>query len=144
MARLPEATMVIMAAAVSDYRVAEVASQKLRREGTRTLSLEPTTDILRELVERKGPNTVVIGFAAETEDVLANGRAKLARKGADAVVVNDVSGHETGFDSERNAGWFVTKAETVEIAEMPKSEMAARILDEAVKLREARVRIATA
>jgi phosphopantothenoylcysteine decarboxylase/phosphopantothenate--cysteine ligase len=144
LARLPGATMVIMAAAVSDYRVANAAPQKLRREGPRTLSLEPTEDILAELVQRKQPNTFVIGFAAETEDALANGRAKLVRKGADALVVNDVLGTETGFDSDRNAGWFITSDKAVEITAMPKSEMAARILDESAKLRHARVSIATA
>ncbi len=72
--------MVIMAAAVSDYRV-ETATQKLKREGPRTLQLEPTKDILHEVVERRETGTLVIGFAAETEDLLANGRAKLARKG---------------------------------------------------------------
>jgi phosphopantothenoylcysteine decarboxylase/phosphopantothenate--cysteine ligase len=144
LARLPEATMVIMAAAVSDYRVANVAEQKLRREGPRSLTLEPTQDILAELVQRKKPVTFVIGFAAETEDVLASGRAKLSRKGADAIVANDVSGNQTGFDSDQNAGWFITSNNAIEIAKMPKSAMAARILDEAVKLREARVPIATA
>jgi phosphopantothenoylcysteine decarboxylase/phosphopantothenate--cysteine ligase len=135
LAQLAEASMVIMAAAVSDYRVAAVSSEKLKREGTRTLELEPTADILREIVERRSPATLVIGFAAETEDVLANGRAKLARKGADALVVNDVSGSETGFDSDRNAGWFVTPEETTELGESTKTVMACRILDGAMALR---------
>ena len=144
LAHLPQATMVIMAAAVSDYRVADAATQKLRREGPRILSLEPTQDILAEIVQRRNPNTLVVGFAAETEDALVNGRAKLARKGADVIVANDVSGSETGFDSDRNAGWFITSSNAIEIAKMHKAAMAARILDEAVKLREARVSIATA
>ena len=108
------------------------------------LSLEPTSDILHELVQQRRPGTVVIGFAAETENVLVNGRAKLGRKGADAIVVNDVSGSDTGFDSDRNAGWFVTSNNEVQIPPMAKNDMAARILDEATKLREARVPIATA
>jgi phosphopantothenoylcysteine decarboxylase/phosphopantothenate--cysteine ligase len=137
LARLPQATVVIMAAAVSDYRVAEAATQKLRREGSRTLTLEPTSDILHELVQRKTANSLVIGFAAETEDVLANGRVKLSRKGADAIVVNDVSGSATGFDSDSNAGWFVTPTDTVEIPPMPKTRMAALLLDQAVRLRAA-------
>lgn len=135
LAQLPEASMVIMAAAVSDYRVAEVAPQKLKRNGARTLKLEPTVDILHELVERRRPGTLIIGFAAETEDVLANGRAKLARKGVDALVVNDVSGTETGFDSDRNAGTFLTPGAAVELPPSSKARMAARILDEAVHLR---------
>ncbi|MBS1800035.1 MAG: bifunctional phosphopantothenoylcysteine decarboxylase/phosphopantothenate--cysteine ligase CoaBC [Acidobacteria bacterium] len=132
---LPEASIVIMAAAVSDYRVAEVAPQKLKRNGARTLKLEPTADILHELVERRKPGALVIGFAAETEDVLANGRAKLARKGVDALVVNDVSGTTTGFDSDRNAGAFLTPEAAVELPESTKAQMAARILDEVTHLR---------
>ena len=132
---LPEATIVIMAAAVSDYRVAEVAPQKLKRNGARTLKLEPTADILHELVERRRPGTLVIGFAAETEDVLANGRAKLARKGTDALVVNDVSGTETGFDSDRNAGTFLTPDAAVDLPASSKAVMAGRIVDRIAALR---------
>ena len=132
MRRLGEASIVVMAAAVSDYRVADVAEQKLRREGPRTLELQPTTDILREIVERRRAGTMVVGFAAETEDVLANGRAKLERKGVDALVVNDVSGKETGFDAECNAGSFLTAETTVVLPKMPKTEMAERILNEVV------------
>jgi len=135
MQRLGEASIVVMAAAVSDYRVTEVAEQKLRREGPRTLELQPTTDILREAVQRRRAGTLVIGFAAETEDVLANGRAKLERKGADALVVNDVSGTETGFDAECNAGSFLTSESAVTLPKMAKTEMAERILDEVVRLR---------
>jgi phosphopantothenoylcysteine decarboxylase/phosphopantothenate--cysteine ligase len=133
--RLPEASMVIMAAAVSDYRVAEAASQKLKREGPRVLQLEPTADILQEIVKQRDPETIVIGFAAETENVLANGRAKLARKGVDAIVVNDVSGTNTGFDADRNAGWFLTPLNIVELSLSSKTEMAERILDQASGLR---------
>jgi phosphopantothenoylcysteine decarboxylase/phosphopantothenate--cysteine ligase len=137
LAHLPKATIVIMAAAVSDYRVAEVAPQKLKREGKRTLHLEPTGDILHELVERRQPGTLVIGFAAETENVLANGRAKLARKGVDALVVNDVSGAATGFDSDRNGGVFLTSESAVDLPVTAKTIMASRILDETLHLRTA-------
>lgn len=135
MERLDESTIVVMAAAVSDYTVKQAATQKLKRDGARTLELEPTQDILREVVTRKNPGTLVIGFAAETEDVLANGRAKLERKGADAVVVNDVSPQDLGFDSESNAGTFLTQDRTVEIPRMSKTAMAERILDEVQRLR---------
>ena len=138
--RLGEASLVVMAAAVSDYRVAEMSPQKIKREGPRTLQLEPTSDILREIVERKRSDTLVVGFAAETENVLANGRAKLTRKGVDALVVNDVSGTETGFDSDRNAGWFLTPTETMELQESTKTAMADRILTQVVELRNARAR----
>jgi phosphopantothenoylcysteine decarboxylase/phosphopantothenate--cysteine ligase len=135
MARLPEATVVVMAAAVSDYRVKSVAPQKLKRNGVRMLELEPTEDILSEVVARRRAGTLAIGFAAETEDVLANGRGKLIRKGVDAVMVNDVSSCETGFDSDWNAGCFLTRDGVVEMPAMSKEQMAGRILDEVVKLR---------
>jgi phosphopantothenoylcysteine decarboxylase/phosphopantothenate--cysteine ligase len=132
MQRLAEASVVVMAAAVSDYRVRQAAEQKLKREKARamTLELEATEDILQEVVAQRRAGTLVVGFAAETEDVLANGRAKLARKGVDALVVNDVSREGVGFDAERNAGSFLTRDKTVEFAAMSKREMAGRILDE--------------
>jgi phosphopantothenoylcysteine decarboxylase/phosphopantothenate--cysteine ligase len=133
--RLGEATVVVMAAAVSDYTVKQVAVQKLKRDGARLLELEPTKDILSEVVARKNLGTLVVGFAAETENVLANGRAKLERKGVDAVVVNDVSSGELGFDSERNAGSFLTRDGAVKIPAMSKAAMAERILDEVRRLR---------
>lgn len=135
--RLNEATLVVMAAAVSDYTVKEVATQKLKRDGARTLELEPTSDILREAAAQRGPVTLVVGFAAETQDVLANGRAKLERKGVDAIVVNDVSSHQLGFDSEQNAGTFLTQSGAVIIPAMSKSAMAELILDEVKDLRAA-------
>jgi phosphopantothenoylcysteine decarboxylase/phosphopantothenate--cysteine ligase len=137
MKRLREATIVVMAAAVSDYRVRSVAAQKIKREAARAviLELEATEDILREVVARRVKGTIVVGFAAETEDALANGRAKLAGKGVDAIVVNDVSVEGIGFDAEQNAGSFLTKSGTVELPLMSKAAMSDRILDEVVKLR---------
>jgi phosphopantothenoylcysteine decarboxylase/phosphopantothenate--cysteine ligase len=137
MKRLREATIVVMAAAVSDYRVRSVAAQKIKREAARAviLELEATEDILREVVARRVEGTIVVGFAAETEDALANGRAKLAGKGVDAIVVNDVSVEGIGFDAEQNAGSFLTKGGTVELPLMSKATMADRILDEVIKLR---------
>jgi len=133
--RLSEASIVVMAAAVSDYTVKEAAAQKLKRDGARTLELEPTADILAEVVTRRREGTLVIGFAAETEEMLANGRAKLERKGVDAVVVNDVAASDLGFDSPRNAGIFLKRDGAVEIPAMTKAEMAERILDEIGRLR---------
>jgi phosphopantothenoylcysteine decarboxylase / phosphopantothenate---cysteine ligase len=137
MARLNETTVVVMAAAVSDYRAKDVAGQKMKREGAQAVSLElaGTVDILREVVGRRRDGTLVVGFAAETENAVANGRAKLERKGVDAVVVNDVSQDGIGFDSEQNAGSFLTKNGAVEFPVMSKTEMAERILDEVLKLR---------
>jgi phosphopantothenoylcysteine decarboxylase / phosphopantothenate---cysteine ligase len=137
MKRLREATIVVMAAAVSDFRVRSVAAQKIKRESARAvlLELEATEDILREVVAKRVVGTIVVGFAAETEDALANGRRKLAGKGVDAVVVNDVSMEGIGFDVEQNAGSFLTKDGAVEIPVMSKAMMADRILDEVAKLR---------
>jgi phosphopantothenoylcysteine decarboxylase/phosphopantothenate--cysteine ligase len=140
--RLHEASIVVMAAAVSDYTVKQAAAQKLKRDGARILELEPTADILAEVVTCRREGTLVIGFAAETEEMLVNGRAKLERKGVDAVVVNDVASSELGFDSPRNAGIFLKRDGAVEIPAMTKAEMAERILDEIGSLRVQSPRVA--
>lgn len=134
-ARLPEASMVIMSAAVADYRPRVVADQKMRRSGPITLELEPTEDILSQIVLRKAPGVLVIGFAAETDDALASGRAKLMRKGADAIVLNDVSREGIGFDSDNNAATFLTPMTAIDLPEMPKRALADRILGEVLQLR---------
>jgi phosphopantothenoylcysteine decarboxylase/phosphopantothenate--cysteine ligase len=144
LSRLDQATIVIKSAAVADYRPKVQADQKLRRTGPLTLDLEPTGDILREVVERRRPGMLVIGFAAETEDVLAHGRAKLMRKGADAIVLSDVSRAGVGFDSDRNAVTFLTVDRSIEMPEMPKRELADHLLDEIVALRRPRHLLAEA
>jgi phosphopantothenoylcysteine decarboxylase/phosphopantothenate--cysteine ligase len=132
---LPEATIVIKTAAVSDYRPKAAAGQKLKRTGPMALELEPTSDILAELAGKK-TNQLIIGFAAETENVLENARKKLARKSLDAIVVNDVSREGVGFDSDRNAVTILTQDEVVEVPETTKWEVAQRVLDQVVKLRK--------
>jgi phosphopantothenoylcysteine decarboxylase/phosphopantothenate--cysteine ligase len=100
----PGADVVVMAAAVADFRPKEVADRKLsKEEGLPDLVLEPTPDILIGLVARRPPGQVVVGFAAETNDVLERGRRKLVRKGVDLLVVNDVSAPGAGFDHDTNA-----------------------------------------
>ena len=138
MDRLDCATIVIKAAAVADYRVAAPADQKMKRSGPITLSLEPTQDILREVAERRKPGTLVIGFAAETNDAVHHARAKLERKGVDAIVLNEVNRAGIGFDSDRNAATFLTKQTSTELPEMTKRDMADRILDEITSLRRPR------
>ena len=133
----PQATIVIKTAAVSDYRPKAAAGQKLKRTGPMSLELEPTTDILAELAGKK-TNQLIVGFAAETENVLENARKKLARKKLDAIVVNDVSQEGVGFDSERNAVTILTPDEVVEVPETTKWEVAQRVLDQVVKLRKRR------
>jgi phosphopantothenoylcysteine decarboxylase / phosphopantothenate---cysteine ligase len=140
----PDATTVIMTAAVADYHVAEPAEQKIKRKDAMTLTLEPTADILAEVGRGKSANQVLIGFAAETENVLTNARKKLESKHADAIVVNDVSQSSIGFSSERNAGQVITSNDIVEIPEMPKLEMAQRILDVAVRIRQSKLNPAEA
>ena len=132
---LPQATIVVKAAAVADFRPAQEVTGKLRRGGGMVLDLEPTEDILAAVMARRTAGTVVVGFAAETADVLANGRSKLMRKGVDALVVNDVSGAETGFDADENAGWWLTADETLELVRASKRAMAGRILDLATRLK---------
>jgi phosphopantothenoylcysteine decarboxylase/phosphopantothenate--cysteine ligase len=141
-ARLGEATMVIMSAAVADYRPRSVAEQKLRRSGPLTLELEPTPDILSEIVLHRRPDMLVIGFAAETEDALASGRAKLMRKGADAIVLNDVSREGLGFDSDNNAATFLTRTTATDLPAMAKRALADRILAEVLQLRRPQTMLA--
>ena len=136
--RMKEATLVVKAAAVADYRPVSVSAQKLKRKGPMTLELAPTEDILAEVVRRRQPGQLIIGFAAETENRMANGRAKLLAKGADAIVVNDVSGSKAGIDADNNAATFLTSSTAVELPLMPKRELADRILDEILILRRPR------
>ena len=138
LSRMPESTLVIKAAAVADYRPAKVSEQKLKRTGPLTLDLEPTEDILAEVVRQRRPGQLIVGFAAETENRMENGRAKLTRKGADAIVVNDVAGRKTGIDSDLNAATFLTPTTAIELPLMPKRKLADRILDEIVALRRTR------
>ena len=131
---LPEAQLVIMTAAVGDYRAKDPADQKIKRKGPMTLELEPNVDILAELARHK-TGQVIVGFAAETENVLENARKKLVSKALDAIVVNDVSREGIGFDSERNAVTILTHADVVEVPEMSKRDVAQRVLDAVVALR---------
>jgi phosphopantothenoylcysteine decarboxylase / phosphopantothenate---cysteine ligase len=133
--RLPQATIVIKAAAVSDYRPKAPAAQKIKRREAIQLDLEPTADILAEVAATRREGTLVVGFAAETEDHMQHGRDKLLRKGADALVVNDVARPGVGFDSDRNAATFLTRHTAIELPEMSKRDLADRILDEVRSLR---------
>jgi phosphopantothenoylcysteine decarboxylase / phosphopantothenate---cysteine ligase len=136
--RMKEATLIVKAAAVADYKPVAVSEQKLKRKGPLTLEFEPTEDILAEVVRRRRPGQLIIGFAAETENRMENGRAKLLAKGADAIVVNDVSREGIGIDADNNAATFLTTATAVELPEMPKRELADRILNEILILRRPR------
>ena len=131
---LPQATIVIKTAAVSDYRPKSPVTQKIKRSGPMVLELEPTADILAEIARHK-QSQLIVGFAAETENALENARKKLASKSLDAIVVNDVSREGVGFDSDRNAATIITPHEVVEVPETTKWEVAERVLDQVVLLR---------
>jgi len=122
---------------VADYKPVMVSEQKLKRTGPLMLELAPTEDILAEVVKRRRPGQLIIGFAAETENRVENGRAKLLRKGADAIVVNQVSAG-VGIEADTNAATFLTPTTSSELHEMPKRELADRILDEILTLRRPR------
>jgi phosphopantothenoylcysteine decarboxylase/phosphopantothenate--cysteine ligase len=134
---LPQASIVIKTAAVADYRPKSAAGQKIKRKGPMTLELEATPDILKELSLKK-TSQIVVGFAAETENVLENARQKLLSKNLDAIVVNDVSREGVGFDSDRNAVTIITRDDVLEVPETTKWEVALRVLDQIVKLRQQR------
>jgi phosphopantothenoylcysteine decarboxylase/phosphopantothenate--cysteine ligase len=134
---LPLATAVIKTAAVSDYRPKAAVGQKIKGKGSMTLDLEATPDILKELVRNKGAQ-IIVGFAAETENALENARQKLVSKNLDAIVVNDVSREGVGFDSDRNAVTIISRDEVVEVPETTKSEVAQRVLDQLIRLRQHR------
>jgi phosphopantothenoylcysteine decarboxylase / phosphopantothenate---cysteine ligase len=137
MSRRNEATVVIKAAAVADYRPKRVATQKMKRHAEFALELVPTSDIAAELGDRK-QGQLVIGFAAETENVLENARQKLLSKGLDAIVANDVSQPGVGFDSDRNAVTIITPTEVLDVPAATKWDIAQKILDTVRKIREQR------
>ena len=136
LAAFDAASIVVMTAAVADYRPAQVAPQKLKKgpDGL-TLELVRTVDILADIAPRKGKR-LVVGFAAETEDVLANAARKLTAKGLDLIVANDVGGAETGFAVDTNSVTLLDASGHREaVPLMSKSEVADSILDRIVALR---------
>jgi phosphopantothenoylcysteine decarboxylase/phosphopantothenate--cysteine ligase len=132
-----DAHVLLMAAAPADFRAADPAEGKLRRSGPLELSLEPTEDILASLTAGRRQGQTIVGFAAEHGGgAVERGGGKLRRKGADLIVLNDVSNPEIGFESERNAVTLIgTEAET-EVPIDSKDAVAEAILDEVARLRE--------
>jgi phosphopantothenoylcysteine decarboxylase / phosphopantothenate---cysteine ligase len=132
LARAAEADVVVMAAAVADYRPAEaLAAKRPKDTATWTLELEPTTDVLSVLGERRRDGQLLVGFAAETGAAgLERAREKLARKGADLFVLNDVGRTDIGFDARENEVTLLTSGGERTVAKAPKDEIAAAILDE--------------
>ena len=136
--RWEHTSIVIMAAAVGDYHVKNISPEKIKRDGAMQLQLEPNPDILADLGSLRQASgkqsPVLIGFAAETENVLENARAKLAKKGVDAIVVNDVSRADIGFSSDRNEVTIVTASEALPIAEASKQNVAQKILETVLRI----------
>jgi len=135
--RAGAADVVIMAAAVSDYRPASPETKKIKRgEGRMMLELEPTADILAELGRDKG-RKILVGFAAETDRLAENARHKLAAKGADIIVANDVTQEGAGFDTDTNiVTLFLRGGRDVALPKMSKFNVANRILDHVAELRK--------
>ena len=137
-AEFPAADVLVMAAAPADFRPASPAADKIAKAGREglVLELEPTTDILAALAGDRRPDQTLVGFAAEHgEGAVERGRAKLARKGLDAIVVNDISRADIGFDSEENEVTIVFAAGEQAVRRAPKAEVAAAILDVVQELR---------
>ena len=133
---LDEATIIIKAAAVADYHVADVPKQKLKKTAARlSLELDPTPDILAEVGQRKG-DRLLIGFAAETENLIEEARRKMTSKHCDMVVANLINQDGLGFESDRNQVEIITSSgERVHAGPAEKREIADRILDEVAMLR---------
>jgi phosphopantothenoylcysteine decarboxylase/phosphopantothenate--cysteine ligase len=131
-----KAHVLLMAAAPADFRAAAPAAGKLQRSEGLELSLEPTEDILAALSSRRREGQTVVGFAAEHGgEAVARARGKLERKGADLIVLNDVSNPEIGFESERNAVTLITASQENEVPIDSKDAVAEAILDEVDRLR---------
>jgi len=134
--KIAESSIAIFAAAVADYRPAQVLDQKIKRnKDPFTLSLEPTPDILATAAKSKG-DRLIVGFAAETQNVGENARKKLAAKNADLIVANDVTAEGAGFDLDTNiVTLFARDGRDLPLPKLTKREVAQRILDEVVRLR---------
>lgn len=134
--RLAETTIAIFAAAVADYRPAQCAPEKIKRSTeSLSLQLEPTPDILAEAAQVKG-DRLIVGFAAETQNVPENARKKLAAKNADLIVANDITAEGAGFDHDTNVvTLFARDGRTLALPKLTKAEVAQRILDEVLRLK---------
>lgn len=129
-------TMAILAAAVADYTPAHPSDHKLKKgiEPLNRVELSKTSDILATLSANKG-DRAVIGFAAETDNVVDYARKKLARKGCDAILANDVSGSDAGFGSNLNRAWWITGTSTEDLGTLDKEELARIILLKALEIK---------
>jgi len=136
MDNLPQSTIIIKSAAVADYHVSHVPQQKIKKTATRmSLELDPTPDILAEAGQKKG-DRLLIGFAAETENLVEEARRKLRSKNCDMIVANLVNQDGTGFESDQNEVVLVLRTgESIPLPRAPKREIAEAIFDQVLKLR---------
>jgi phosphopantothenoylcysteine decarboxylase/phosphopantothenate--cysteine ligase len=129
------ADVIIMAAAVSDYRSLKYYPEKLKKEGERiTLELVKNPDILLELGQRKRKNQILVGFAAETEDIFANAQKKLVNKNLDLLVLNEISESNPAFGCEENQVYLVRADGVRKLEKMKKAHIAALIWDDILNL----------
>jgi phosphopantothenoylcysteine decarboxylase / phosphopantothenate---cysteine ligase len=136
----PRADVIVMAAAVADFRPVAPAGGKIKKDGgVPQITLEPTPDILAGLGERKHDGQILVGFAAETSDLIANAEGKLTRKRLDMIVANDVSAPGVGFQHDTNAVTIIcADGERSTVALSSKDAVAGAVLDKVVRLRSAR------
>ena len=136
MKKLPEASIFIGAAAVADYRPRNVADAKIKKtkQDFLTLELEKTPDILANVSANWHNDLIVVGFAAETNDVVSYASAKLKQKNLDLVVANDITQQGAGFNSDTNIATIITRDNEIELPLMSKRDLADKILDEVIKL----------
>jgi len=137
---LDRATVVLMAAAVVDFAPARTETEKIKkRDGALTLELKPTLDILAEISRRRNPDQLIVGFAAETNNLLENAASKLQQKGLDLIVANDVTQKGAGFDADTNIVTLIFPGgRTKPLEKMRKLDVADVILDETIGLRSQR------
>jgi len=141
MSELPQATVFVGAAAVADYAPANAADAKIKKEGrdTMTLELRKTPDILSNVSNKRHDGLLVVGFAAETNDVITYAKIKMGKKGLDLVVANDITAEGAGFNTDTNIATIITRSGEIALPLMSKREMADKILDEICKLRKGNV-----
>lgn len=136
--RCPDADIVIQAAAPADFTPESVADQKIKKQGGEqlVLTLKQTPDVAAQVGKLKKPEQTLIGFAAETQDVLSNAEKKLAKKNLDMIVANDVTAPGAGFDVDTNIVTFVTRIGRETLPCLPKAQVAKELLDRVMRLRQ--------
>ncbi|HEU4996195.1 MAG TPA: bifunctional phosphopantothenoylcysteine decarboxylase/phosphopantothenate--cysteine ligase CoaBC [Gemmatimonadaceae bacterium] len=137
---VPAVDVLIMAAAPADFKPAQVAKSKVKKgKEAPVVALENTPDILRTTIERRGKNTIVVGFALETDDAIANGRKKLKEKALDLIVVNDATEAGAGFGADTNRVTLIDRGGNEEVLPLlPKTDVADAILDRVERLANGR------